>query len=568
MDTVSCDVLIIGSGGAGVRAAIAARELGADVLVVAKTLEGKAHTVMAEGGINAAFGNRDPTDTWEEHFRDTVEEAVFLNNQAMAEILARDVIERVRDLERYGAVFDRTPECKIAQRPFGGQSHPRTCYVGDTTGHEMIMTLVQEARRLGIAYRPDVCITALLPAENNPRRVAGAIGIDMKTGAYIVFAAKAVILATGGAGRVFKITSNPQEATGDGYAMALRIGASLQDMEETQFHPTGMVFPDSARGVLVTEAVRGEGGHLLNSEGRRFMQDYNPGQMELSPRDQTARANYLEIQAGRGSPHGGVYLDISHKGKGFILDKLPRMVRQFEQFANQDITATPMEVAPTAHHFMGGLVVDPVKCESRDVACLFACGEVAGGVHGANRLGGNALAETQVFGKLAGESAAMQVRMLAMPTPSRGAISREIKRLEAPFAREEGAHPPALKQRIGEAMWAYAGIVRSEELLKKGLAELEKIGAEQMKVHGTKRYNLEWSDYIEVQNMLLVSKAVIRSALLRKESRGAHYRSDYPARDDETGLINITVALRGDSMEMDSSPVVITRLLPTKRRGD
>jgi succinate dehydrogenase/fumarate reductase flavoprotein subunit len=329
MDTVTCDVLIIGSGGAGARAAIAARELGADVLVVAKTLEGKAHTVMAEGGINAAFGNRDPSDSWEEHFRDTVEEAVFLNNQAMAEILTRDVIERVRDLERYGAVFDRTPEGKIAQRPFGGQSHPRTCYVGDTTGHEMIMTLVQEARRLGIAYRSEIFITALLPDENNPRRVAGAIGIDMKTGAYTVFAAKAVILATGGAGRVFKITSNPQEATGDGYAMALRIGASLQDMEQTQFHPTGMVFPDSARGVLVTEAVRGEGGYLLNSEGRRFMQDYNPDQMELSPRDQTARANYLEIQAGRGSPHGGVYLDITHTGQAFIMDKLPRMVKQF-----------------------------------------------------------------------------------------------------------------------------------------------------------------------------------------------------------------------------------------------
>jgi succinate dehydrogenase / fumarate reductase flavoprotein subunit len=557
MDTVTCDVLIIGSGGAGARAAIAARELGADVLVVAKTLEGKAHTVMAEGGINAAFGNRDPSDSWEEHFRDTVEEAVFLNNQAMAEILTRDVIERVRDLERYGAVFDRTPEGKIAQRPFGGQSHPRTCYVGDTTGHEMIMTLVQEARRLGIAYRSEIFITALLPDENNPRRVAGAIGIDMKTGAYTVFAAKAVILATGGAGRVFKITSNPQEATGDGYAMALRIGASLQDMEQTQFHPTGMVFPDSARGVLVTEAVRGEGGYLLNSEGRRFMQDYNPDQMELSPRDQTARANYLEIQAGRGSPHGGVYLDITHKGKAFIMDKLPRMVKQFEQFANQDITVTPMEVAPTAHHFMGGLVVDPVKCESRDIACLYACGEVAGGVHGANRLGGNALAETQVFGKLAGESAALQVRMLAMPTPSPAAIEREIERLEAPFDREGGMRPQELKQRVGEIMWAYAGIVRSEAQLAKGL-----------KVHGSRRYNLEWNDYIEVQNMLLVSEAVIRCALLRKESRGAHYRSDYPARDDTIGLVNYTCAIHGGEMETDSSPVVITRLLPTKRRGD
>ncbi|MCC7568373.1 MAG: FAD-binding protein [Candidatus Methanofastidiosa archaeon] len=567
MDTETCDVLVIGSGGAGVRAAIAARAHGASVLLVAKTLEGKAHTVMAEGGINASFGYRDPSDTWEEHFRDTVEEGVFLNNQAMAEILARDVPERVRDLERYGAVFDRTPEGTIAQRPFGGQSHPRTCYVGDTTGHEMIMTLVQEARRLGIAYRPEVCITALVPDEHNERRVAGAFGIDLKTGRYLLFSAKAIILATGGAGRVFKITSNPQEATGDGYAMALRLGARLQDMEQTQFHPTGMVYPDAARGVLVTEAVRGEGGYLINSEGRRFMADYNPEQMELSPRDQTARANYLEIQAGRGSPRGGVYLDISHKGEAFIKERLPRMVKQFSQFANQDITKTPMEVAPTAHHFMGGLAVDPVKCESRDIACLYACGEAAGGVHGANRLGGNALAETQVFGRLAGEAAGRQARMLAHATPSPEAIAAERARLEAPFF-QEGASPQSARRRIGEIMWDHAGIVRSEPLLRAGLEKIAALAREPLHVHGSRRYNLEWNDWIEVQNMVLVCEAVIRSALAREESRGAHFRSDHPARDDTRGLVNIFVSSGPEGMSLSAEPVVITRLLPTKRRGD
>jgi len=567
MKVIDCDVLVIGSGGAGARAAIAARELGVDVLVIAKTLEGKAHTVMAEGGINAALAFRDPTDSWEEHFKDTVDEGVFLNNQAMAEVLVRDVIECVHDLERYGSLFDRDSNGNIAQRPFGGQSHPRTCYVGDTTGHELIMTLVQEARRLGIRYMSDISVTALLPDVRNSRRVAGAFGIDMKTGDYIQFIAKTVILATGGAGRVFKITSNPQEATGDGYAMALRIGASLQDMEQTQFHPTGMVFPPSAKGILVTEAVRGEGGYLLNTLKKRFMKDYNPRQMELSPRDQTARAIYMEIQAGRGTLNGGVYLDISHKGESVIMEKIPKMVKQFEMFANVDITKEPMEVAPTAHHFMGGVCVDPIKCESVDRACLYACGEVAGGVHGANRLGGNALAETQVFGKLAGEAAGLQSRMLASPDPAPEAIEREIARLEAPFGIE-GTKPQYIKTKMGEIMWKYAGIVRNEKLLLRGLEEIRALAKIPVAVSGSKRYNPEWHDSIDIQNMFMVSEAVIISALERKESRGAHYRSDYPKRDDASWLVNIIISYGEKGYVIDKSPVFITKLSPTKREGD
>lgn len=567
MKEIRSDVLIIGSGGAGVRAAIAANEKGADVLVVAKTFEGKAHTVMAEGGINAALCSRDPDDSWESHFRDTVEEGVFLNNQVMAEILAREVIDRVHDLEHYGFVFDRTESDKIAQRPFGGQSHPRTCHQGDTTGHELIMTLVDEARRRRIRYMPEISITALLPAKDDSGKIAGAFGIDIKTGEYLVFCAKAVILATGGSGRVFKVTSNPHDSTGDGYAMALRMGAVLQDMEQTQFHPTGMVHPDTARGMLVTEAIRGEGGHLLNSEGKRFMSDYNPEQMELSPRDQTARANYLEIQAGRTSPHGGVFLDIRHKGKDYIMERLPRMVHQFEQFAGVDILTQPMEVAPTAHHFMGGVRVDPRSCESTEISGLFACGECAGGVHGANRLGGNALAETQVFGKRAGDAAGDYAATARLQPYQQAFVEDEVARIEGPLG-SSGVSPSEIKHEMQDIMWAHAGIVRDEGLLKSGLSMIEALCEKEMRVEGTRRYNLQWHEYMDVKNMLLVCRTVLLSAIERRESRGAHFRSDHPRRNDEAGLVNYLCRMDGDRILTDSSPVEITALEPVKRRGD
>ncbi|MBN1785499.1 MAG: FAD-binding protein [Candidatus Methanofastidiosa archaeon] len=564
MDTIECDVLVIGSGGAGARAAIEANESGANVLIVSKTLEGKAHTVMAEGGINAALAHRDPNDSIEEHFRDTVEEGVFLNDQIMAELLARETPDRVYDLEGYGAVFDRIGE-RIAQRPFGGQSHPRTCYVGDSTGHEMIMTLVEEARRRCIAYHSEVFVTKLL--KDRSGSICGAFGLDFRTGTYKLYRAKAVVLATGGAGRVFKVTSNPHEASGDGYAIAMRAGATLQDMEQTQFHPTGMVYPASARGILVTEAIRGEGGVLLNKDGERFMSRYNPDQMELSPRDQVARAIYTEIQEGRGTEMGGVYLDITHKGKEHIMEKLPRMVKQFEKFANVDITETPMLVAPTAHHFMGGVKVDPYTCESQDISGLFVCGETAAGVHGANRLGGNALAETQVFGKRAGEAAARHALGRGMPECDEEDARREIERLEAPF-ESDGERPQALIGRLQEVMWKHAGIVRSEALLEEGLKAVGEIESQPVRVVKGRRFNLEWIDFIELRNMTLVSRAVMMSALARRESRGAHFRSDHPKRNDAIGLVNIMSRLKDGEITMDSRPVTITKLKPVLRRGD
>jgi succinate dehydrogenase / fumarate reductase flavoprotein subunit len=567
MEAYECDVLVIGSGGAGARAAIEASANGAKVLIVSKTMEGKAHTVMAEGGINAALGHRDPKDSIEEHFRDTVEEGVFLNNQAMAEILSKETPARVYDLEGYGAVFDRLGK-KIAQRPFGGQSHPRTCYVGDCTGHEIIMTLVEEARRRCVDYHSEVFVTKLLTDRKDPKRIAGAFAVDFITGTYRTYLAKSVILATGGSGRVFKVTSNPHDSSGDGYALALRAGASLQDMEQTQFHPTGMVFPVSARGILVTEAIRGEGGILLNKDGERFMSRYNPEQMELSPRDQVARAIYTEIQEGRGTDKGGVYLDITHKGADFINEKLPRMVKQFKNFANVDITKEPMLVAPTAHHFMGGVRVDPYTCESHDIEGLFACGEAAAGAHGANRLGGNALAETQVFGKRAGEAAARKAGNMAMPNFSENDIEEEIIRLERPFSTPDGERPQTIMKALQETMWKHAGIVRSEELLKTGLEKVSALGESPISVVVGRRYNVEWADYMELSNMVLVSMAVMTSALARRESRGAHFRGDYPKRDDSVGLVNIITLMNGEEISTETSPVSITKLQPVMRRGD
>jgi len=564
MDTYECDVLVIGSGGAGARAAIEASICGASVLLVSKTLEGKAHTVMAEGGINAALAHRDPEDSIDEHFRDTVHEGVFLNNQIMAEILANETPERVYDLERFGAVFDRLGN-RIAQRPFGGQSHPRTCYVGDCTGHEIIMTLVEEARKRCIDYHSEVFVTKLLKGPEGS--IAGAFAVDFITGDYRLYRAKSVVLATGGSGRIFKVTSNPHDSSGDGYALALRAGASLQDMEQTQFHPTGMVFPVSARGILVTEAIRGEGGILLNIENERFMSRYNPEQMELSPRDQVARAIYTEIQEGRGTDRGGVYLDITHKGKEYIDEKLPRMVKQFQKFANVDITEEAMQVAPTAHHFMGGVRVDPRTCESMDIKGLFACGEAAAGAHGANRLGGNALAETQVFGKRAGEHAAKYAMGTTMLDYIEDEIDMEVKRLESPFSTE-GRKPQAIMHELQETMWKHAGIVREEELLKEGLEKVAKLSGSLIGVGGKKRYNMEWIDFMEVSNMLLVARAVTMGALARKESRGAHFRSDHPKRNDQIGLVNYITYYDGLDMTIDSRPVEITKLQPVERRGD
>lgn len=563
---IEADVLVIGNGGAGLRAAIEASKANVDVLIVARTIPGKAHTTMAEGGINAALANRDPTDTVEEHFKDTVTEGAFLNDQRLVEILVNEVPERVYDLEEFGAVFDRTPEGKIAQRPFGGQSHPRTCYVGDETGHEMTMALVEEVRRRDVPHMDEVMITRLL---TDSGRCAGAFGIDMRTGEYIVFKAKATVLATGGAGRVYKVTSNPEEATGDGYSMAYEIGAELMDMEQVQFHPTGMIFPESAKGILVTEAVRGEGGLLKNINGERFMERYNPSQMELSPRDVVARSIYSEIQAGRGTPRGGVYLDISYKERDHILKKLPRMVKQFRNFAGVDITRQPMEVAPTAHHFMGGVRIRPEDGRSTTVEGLYPAGEAEAGVHGGNRLGGNALAETQVFGARAGLHAAAYAKGMGRARLDKAQIEAEIDRLDSLF--REGRKPQAIKEEVREMMWRHVGIVRNGEDLRHALGEVRRLREEarSIGVSGGRKYNPEWCDAIILPHMLLACEAIIRSALAREESRGAHFRSDFPKRDDANWLVNINVKKgEGGEMAVHRTPVAVTKMSPTWRAGD
>ena len=564
MEVMDTDVLVIGNGGAGLRAAVESHHYGARTLVVARTILGKAHTTMAEGGYNAALGNRDSSDSIASHFRDTVVEGAFLNDQRLVRILVEEAPDRIYDLEAFGAVFDRTPEGKIAQRPFGGQSHPRTCYVGDETGHEMIMALAEEVRRRGIPHLDEVMVTKLLSRDGS---CTGAFAIEMRSGRYLAIRARSVILALGGAGQVYKVTSNPDEATGDGYALAYDIGAELMDMEQVQFHPTGMVHPESTRGILVTEAVRGEGGQLKNSLGERFMERYSPKQMELSPRDVVARSIYSEIQEGRGTPRGGVYLDISHKDPGAVEAKLPRMVKQFRVFADLDITKVPMEVAPTAHHFMGGVKVRPEDSRSTALKGLYLAGENEAGVHGGNRLGGNALAETQVFGARAGRSAAAHSTTLPMPELVETDLLEEERRLDSLF--HDGERPQAIKHDLRELMWSKVGIVRHGVDLMQALEGIKSLGErlERAGVSGSKRYNPEWYDAITARSMLLVSEGIVRSALMRQESRGAHYRSDFPSRDDANWFVNINLAKGEDGqMRVYTTPIQATELQPEGAR--
>ncbi|MDG6957588.1 MAG: FAD-binding protein, partial [Nitrososphaerota archaeon] len=408
-----CDVLVIGAGGAGMRAAIGAFDKGAKTLIVCKTLLGKAHTVMAEGGIAAALGDVDPEDSWEVHFSDTIVEGQHIGNWHMAEIFAKEAIDRVYELEQYGALFDRTKEGKISQRAFGAHTYRRLCHIGDRTGLELIRTLEDQVVKRGIPFMDEVAITGILK-DGKGGRASAALGIDIKSGKLILFRFKAVILATGGFGRIYEVTSNSYESTGDGIALAYKAGAELADMEMIQFHPTGMIYPAGVRGLLVTEGVRGDGGILTNALGERFMSKYDAKRMELSARDVVARAIYSEITAGRGTKNGAVYLDISHKGADYIKQRLPSMYYQFLEFAGVDITKQKMEVAPTVHYQMGGVKVDPESCRT-SVNGIYAAGEVASGLHGANRLGGNSLSDILVFGRRAGEAAAAEAAGVGLP---------------------------------------------------------------------------------------------------------------------------------------------------------
>ena len=551
-DLIETDVLVVGAGGAGMRAAVGAAEAGCSVAVVTKSLLGKAHTVMAEGGIAAALANTDPRDSWEVHFADTMLGGAMINNWRMVEIYAQEVIDRVYELERWGGLFDRTPAGFINQRAFGAHTFWRLCHVGDRTGLELIRTcqdkLVQTA---GAEVFMEYTLTRLL---RDCDRVVGAIGYRRSDGRFVVFKAKATILGSGGWGKMYKYTSNSWEGTGDGAALAYDAGAELLDMEFVQFHPTGMIWPPGARGILVTEAVRGEGGLLYNSEGKRFMLEYDPKKKELSSRDVVARSIFKEVIAGRGSPHGGAFLDIRHRGADYIKKKLPSMYEQFHSLASVDITAEPMEVGPTIHYTMGGVRVEAETAATR-VAGLYAAGEAAGGLHGANRLGGNSLGDILVFGRRAGSAAAEYAKSVGTIIHSEAQIADEQKAMlayldisgDAPYE-----NPYLVHEALQEAMQDDAGIRRTGESLQRSLDAIGELKqrAQRMRVRGSRRLNPGWHTCRDVVNMLVVSEAIVRSALERKESRGSQWRTDFPDLDPEQGRVNYVTEKDGETMRV------------------
>jgi succinate dehydrogenase / fumarate reductase flavoprotein subunit len=580
------DVLVIGAGGAGLRAAIEASAGGVSVGLVCKSLLGKAHTVMAEGGIAAALANVDERDNWKVHFADTMRGGQYVNNWRMAQLHAQEAPARVRELEAWGAVFDRTRDGRILQRNFGGHKYPRLAHVGDRTGLEMIRTLQDHGIHRGIEVYPECTVLRLL---KDGERVVGAFAYYRERGRFVVFRAKAIVLATGGIGRAYKITSNSWEYTGDGHTLAYDAGAELIDMEFVQFHPTGMIWPPSVRGILVTEGVRGEGGILVNNQRERFMfkdipenyrnqtaKDPEEGWRycqgdksanrppELLTRDHVARCIVREVKEGRGSPHGGVYLDISwikekipHAAE-HIKRKLPSMYHQFKELGNVDITREPMEVGPTTHYVMGGVRVDSDTQMSR-VPGLFACGECAAGINGANRLGGNSLSDLLVFGKRAGEHAALYAKEhSASPIPA-DQIDEAARRALEPFERPaSGEGPFKIQHDLQDMMQDLVGIVRREDEMLRALEGLRKLWdrARQVGVTGNREYNPGWHTSLDLHNLLTVSEAITRSALRRKESRGGHFRDDYPAKADHFGKVNVVVHKGPDGqMHVDETPI-------------
>jgi succinate dehydrogenase / fumarate reductase flavoprotein subunit len=585
------DVLVIGAGGAGLRAAIEASAEGASVGLVCKSLLGKAHTVMAEGGVAAALGYVEPKDNWKVHFRDTMKGGRYLNQWRMAQLHAMEAPDRVKELEAWGALFDRTADGRILQRNFGGHKYPRLAHVGDRTGLEMIRTLQQHGIHSGMKVYMECTVTRLLVepgGQGRAPRIRGAFGYWRENGRFVIFRAKSVVLATGGIGRAFRINSNSWECTGDGQALAYLAGAELMDMEFMQFHPTGMVWPPSVRGTLITEGVRGEGGTLRNKDGKRIMFDYIPELYanetaptepeadqwlrestsgvtskarrtpDLLPRDIVARAIHSEVKAGRGSPHGGVFLDIhSRRTAEDIKRKLPAMYHQFKELGDVDITKEPMEVGPTAHYTMGGIRVDPETQQSR-IEGLFAAGECAAGMHGANRLGGNSLSDLLVFGRIAGLHAAKYAKNREAASLDEGEIEDAEQEVLAPFARPEGPNPFLLHDDLKDKMQIHVGIIRTEEDLKKGLGHVERIGAEmaRVKVDGNRHFNSAFHQAFDMRNMLVVSEAVARAALRRKESRGGHAREDFPDMDKgHFSKVNIVLRKSAGGMEVEEVPL-------------
>jgi succinate dehydrogenase / fumarate reductase, flavoprotein subunit len=597
IERYSYDVVVIGAGGSGLRAAIEARARGKRTAIISKSLFGKAHTVMAEGGAAAAMGNVNPNDNWQVHFRDTMRGGKFLNNPRMAELHAKEAPDRVWELEAWGALFDRTKDGKISQRNFGGHEYPRLAHVGDRTGLEMIRTLQQrvvamqqaDAVSLGdpeamIKVFAETTITRLV---KDGDRIAGAFGYIRDTGRFVLFEAPAVVLATGGIGRTFKVTSNSWEYSGDGHALALLAGASLLNMEFVQFHPTGMVWPPSVAGLLVTESVRGDGGVLRNTEGKRFMFNYVPEVFraqyaeteeeadrwytdqannrrppELLPRDEVARSINSEIKAGRGTEHGGVFLDVSTRLPAEeILRKLPSMHHQFMELAGVDITKEPMEIGPTCHYVMGGVEVDPDTAAS-SVPGLFAAGEVSGGMHGSNRLGGNSLSDLLVFGKRAGDGAADYVEGLSSrPAVSPADLDAAVAEVLAPLERADGENPYTVHHELQQTMQDLVGLIRREPEVKQALTELEKFRerAARVAVPGERAYNPGWHYALDLRNMLLVAECVALAALERQESRGGHTRDDHPAMSPGWRKVNLILTLTGDKVELVHKPLPAMR---------
>ena len=552
-ETHEHDVLIIGAGGAGLRAAIEALGQGASVGVVCKSLLGKAHTVMAEGGIAAAMANVDRADDWRTHFRDTMRGGKFLNHWRMAQLHAQEAPDRIRELEQWGALFDRTSDGQILQRAFGGHTYKRLCHVGDRTGLEMIRTLQDRGVSLGIDVYMECAVTRLLKVGD---RVAGAFGYWREQGRFVVFKAKSVVLATGGIGKMYKVTSNSWEYTADGMALAYEAGAELKDMEFVQFHPTGMVWPPGVQGILVTEAVRGEGGILRNKLGERFMEKYDPKRMELSTRDVVARAIYTEVREGRGSEHGGAFLDISQKPAEYVKKKLPSMYHQFLELADVDITKGPMEVGPTCHYVMGGVRVDP-ETAAATIPGLYAAGEVAAGLHGANRLGGNSLSDLLVFGRRAGLAAAQHAKKVSPANIDQAQIDQAERDMLAPFQNGSGESPYQIHRDLQDTMQKLVGIFRNEGDLRQALDELAKLKERctRMQVEGSRLFNPGWHLSYDLRFMLTISEAVTRSALARRESRGAHSRIDYPSLDTTWGQQNNIIASQRGAMTLRQEPV-------------
>ena len=553
-ETQEHDVLIIGAGGAGLRAALEALAQGAKVGVVCKSLLGKAHTVMAEGGLAAAMANVDKADNWRTHFRDTMRGGKLLNNWRMAQLHAQEAPDRVRELEQWGALFDRTETGDILQRAFGGHTFKRLCHVGDRTGLEMIRTLQDRGVQMGFDVFMECTITKLL---TDGSRVTGAFGYWRESGRFVTFKAKSIVIATGGIGKSWKITSNSWECTGDGMALAYEAGAELLDMEFVQFHPTGMVWPPGVQGILVTEAVRGEGGILRNKNGERFMEKYDPKRLELSTRDVVARSIYTEVKEGRGSPHGGAFLDISQKPAEYVKRKLPSMYHQFKELADVDITKGPMEVGPTCHYVMGGIRVDAETGQS-SVPGLFAAGEAAGGLHGANRLGGNSLSDLLVFGRRAGLAAAIYAKKTAAGSLDAAQIEEAERQVLAPFDRSDGENPYAIHHDLQDVMQSLVGIFRTDEDLRQALAKLEvlKERAKKMRVEGSRLFNPGWHLSRDVENMLTVSEGCTHAALARTESRGAHSRLDYPKTEDAWGKKNLVIVKKNGAMTLFEVPQV------------